>query len=241
MSSRTDLDVVCSCGEGGDAMVRERMLGLLGLGADATTEEIKRRYRELARRYHPDVNPGDSRAQARFRAILSAYQQLLAPQPRPSPSPSPTAAPAQEPLACPFVIPLPRDERTRVVPIEITLLQVIYGAQLGVALPDGRIVLVDVPPGADTGLLLRPEESLLIEIRVLPDPAYRRRGGDLLVRMTIGIDEAFAGTRRQLTTPSGPATIVIPRHSRRGDVIRVVGRGVPGPRGRGDLFVELTS
>ena len=42
-------------------------------------------------------------------------------------------------------------------------------------------------------------------------------------------------------TPSGPVTVVVPRHSRRGDVVRIVGCGVPGPRGRGDLFVELGS
>jgi len=227
-------------------MSREHMLRLLGLGPDATTGAIKRRYRELARRYHPDVNPADHRAHARFRAILAAYQHLLAsraPGPgRAEPEPDPGPGSSQElPTACPLVVPLPREERTRVVPIEITLLQVIHGAQLGVALPDGRIVLVDVPPGADTGLLLRPEDGLLIEIRVKPDREYRRRGDDLHVRMTIEIDEAFAGTRRQLATPSGSVTVIVPRHSRRGDVIRIVGRGVPGPRGRGDLFVELTS
>ena len=81
----------------------------------------------------------------------------------------------------------------------------------------------------------------MAEIRIMPDREYRRRGADLLVCMTIGIDEAFAGTRRQLATPSGPVTVVVPRRSRRGDVVRIVGRGVPGPRGRGDLFVELTS
>jgi curved DNA-binding protein len=225
-------------------MSRERILGLLGLEPNATTDAIKRRYRELARRYHPDVNPGDDRAHARFRAILAAYQHLLAPRAsgpgRAEPAPGPASS-QELPVACPLVVPLPREERTRVVPIEITLLQVIHGVQLGVALSDGRIVLVDVPPGADTGLLLRPEDGLLIEIRVKPDREYRRRGDDLLVRMAIGIEEAFAGTRRQLATPSGPVAVVVPRHSRRGDVIRIVARGVPGPRGRGDLFVELTS
>ena len=137
--------------------------------------------------------------------------------------------------------PLQREPQTRVVPVEITLSQVMTGAQLRVALPDGRIVLVDVPPGADTGLLLYPEAGLVIEIRVKPDREYRRRGDDLLVRISIGFDEAFAGTQRQLPTPSGSVTIVVPRHSRHGDVVRVIGRGVPGPRGRGDLFVELGS
>jgi len=258
---------------------RERMLKLLGLEADATTDAVKRRYRELARRYHPDVNPDDDRAHARFRAILAAYQQLLdqlggasgrrepasersesasgrrEPASRRSESASERGEPRPErtdaepgpgaseeiPIVCPFVVPLRREAQTRVVPIEITLAQVMIGAQLGVALPDGRIVLVDVPPGADTGLLLRPEDGLLIEIRALPDREYRRRGDDLLVRLAIGIDEAFAGTRRQLATPAGRLTVIVPRHSRQGDVIRVPGRGVPGPRGRGDLFVELGS
>lgn len=221
---------------------RERLLELLGLGSDATLDAVKRRYRELARRYHPDVNPGDDRAHARFRAILAAYQRLLsdrAPDPaRAEPRPDSSQ---EIPAACSFVVPLPREERTRVVPIEITLLDVMRGAQLGVALPDGRIVLVDVPLGADTGTLLRPEAGLLIEIRVKPDRDYRRRGDDLLVQLAINVDEAFAGTRRQLVTPSGSVTVVVPRHSRRGDVIRIAGRGVPGPRGRGDLFIELSS
>jgi curved DNA-binding protein len=228
----------------GLAMSREHMLRLLGLGPDANTDVIKRRYRELARRYHPDVNPADHRAHARFRAILAAYQHLLAPRdpgPRRAEPESGPGSSQEIPITCPLVVPLPREERTLVVPIEITLLQVIQGAQLGVALPDGRIVLVEVPPGADTGLLLRPEDGLLIEIRVKPDREYRRRGDDLLVRMRIEINEALAGTRRQLATPSGPVTVVVPRHSRRGDVVRVIGRGVPGPRGRGDLFVELAS
>jgi hypothetical protein len=223
-------------------MSRERMLELLGLERDATEQAIKQRYRELARRYHPDVNPGDDRAHARFRAILAAYQALLVLRDvGPTRAESGREASPQFPAACPFVVPLPREERTRVVPVEITLFQVMTGAQLGVALPDGRIVLIDVPPGADTGLLLRPEDGLLIEIRVKPDREYRRRGDDLLVRISIQIDEAFTGTRRRLATPSGPVTVVVPRHSRHGDVVRIPGRGVPGPRGRGDLFVELGS
>lgn len=221
---------------------RERLLELLGLGSDAPIDAVKRRYRELARRYHPDVNPGDDRAHARFRAILSAYQRLLSYRDSdPARAESRPDSSQEIPAACSFVVPLPREERTRIVPIEITLLDVMRGAQLGVALPDGRIVLVDVPPGADTGALLRPEAALLIEIRVKPDRDYRRRGDDLLVQLALNVDEAFAGTRRQLLTPSGPVTVVVPRHSRRGDVIRIAGRGVPGPRGRGDLFVELSS
>jgi curved DNA-binding protein CbpA len=57
---------------------RVRVLELLGLHAGATRDEIRLRYRELARKFHPDVNAGDERAHARFRAIVAAYQELLA-------------------------------------------------------------------------------------------------------------------------------------------------------------------
>ena len=41
--------------------------------------EIKRAYRRLARRFHPDINPGDQTAAARFRQILEAYETLIDP------------------------------------------------------------------------------------------------------------------------------------------------------------------
>ena len=48
----------------------------LGVSADATDEEIKRAYRKLARRYHPDANPGDGAAEARFKEVAAAYEVL---------------------------------------------------------------------------------------------------------------------------------------------------------------------
>ena len=48
----------------------------------ASAEDIRRAYRRLARRYHPDINPGDGEAAARFRDILSAYETLVDPERR---------------------------------------------------------------------------------------------------------------------------------------------------------------
>lgn len=48
---------------------------ILGLPSSATSEEIRRAYRILARRYHPDVNPGKS-SEEKFKAIAAAYQIL---------------------------------------------------------------------------------------------------------------------------------------------------------------------
>jgi molecular chaperone DnaJ len=55
---------------------------VLGLPHGATESDIKRAYRRLARRFHPDINPGDSVAEARFRQILEAYETLIDPDRR---------------------------------------------------------------------------------------------------------------------------------------------------------------
>jgi molecular chaperone DnaJ len=55
---------------------------VLGLAHGAKEADIKRAYRRLARRFHPDINPGDRLAEARFRQILDAYETLMDPQRR---------------------------------------------------------------------------------------------------------------------------------------------------------------
>jgi curved DNA-binding protein len=49
---------------------------ILGLNRNATAEEIKKSFRQLARKYHPDVNPGDNAAEETFKDINEAYGVL---------------------------------------------------------------------------------------------------------------------------------------------------------------------
>ncbi|MDK8823321.1 molecular chaperone DnaJ [Corynebacterium sp. HMSC034B08] len=55
--------------------------GILGVDKDATEQEIKRAYRKLARKYHPDVNPSEEAAE-KFAEIAAAQEVLLDPQKR---------------------------------------------------------------------------------------------------------------------------------------------------------------
>lgn len=91
---------------------------ILGLRSSATYEEIKSSYRRLARRYHPDLNPGSAQQAEQFIQVNAAYRQLMdlvqpngmgdrrpnptasprSPQP-PAPPAAKTAPPAQKPPA----------------------------------------------------------------------------------------------------------------------------------------------
>jgi DnaJ-class molecular chaperone len=49
---------------------------ILGVSRSASDQEIKQAYRRLARKYHPDINPGDKQAEAHFKEINEAYETL---------------------------------------------------------------------------------------------------------------------------------------------------------------------
>ena len=57
---------------------------VLGVSPDASDEEIKRAYRSLAKKYHPDRNPGDQEAARKMQEINAAYEQIKNPQPQPN-------------------------------------------------------------------------------------------------------------------------------------------------------------
>src|SRR5437660_10455739 len=55
---------------------------VLGISQTAGADEIKSAYRRLARKHHPDVNPGDGEAEGRFKEINEAYEVLSDPNKR---------------------------------------------------------------------------------------------------------------------------------------------------------------
>src|SRR4030042_5372885 len=57
-------------------MAGKNYYDILGVRRDASDKEIRQAYRRLARKHHPDVNPGDKAAEERFKEINRAYEVL---------------------------------------------------------------------------------------------------------------------------------------------------------------------
>ena len=102
---------------------------LLGLRSGASFAAIKTSYRRLAQQYHPDINPGDTKAQDKFIALTEAYKLLLTvvppeetvqkpsqSQPAPRPEPAVTVTPKEK--AKPTSPPKPPPKPPNLVEIE---------------------------------------------------------------------------------------------------------------------------
>lgn len=53
---------------------------VLGIGKSASEDEIKKAYRSQAKKYHPDLHPGDKEAEAKFKEVNEAYEILSNPE-----------------------------------------------------------------------------------------------------------------------------------------------------------------
>ncbi len=61
-------------------MAKRDFYDVLGVGKSADEKELKAAYRKLAKQFHPDANPGDKTAEAKFKEVSEAYDVLKDPQ-----------------------------------------------------------------------------------------------------------------------------------------------------------------
>ena len=57
-------------------MAKRDYYEVLGVGKNASSDDIKRSYRRMAMKYHPDKNPGDKEAETKFKECAEAYEVL---------------------------------------------------------------------------------------------------------------------------------------------------------------------
>lgn len=196
---------------------------ILGVNRDASQEEIKRAYRKLARRFHPDVNPGDRAAEERFKEINEAYEVLSDPQKRQQ----------YDHLGAGWS----QWQRMRGAPGGFEDFARQWFGQAG---PQVQYVNLDEIFGqGNLGDLLDALFGLGgTQVRQRP-----RRGKDLEVPLELTLEEAFHGTMRRVERGDGHiVTARIPPGTRTGSRIRLAGQGQPGRGGAsaGDLYLNVT-
>ena len=116
-----------------------------------------------------------------------------------------------------------------------------------------RKVLVNVPPGVDTGSKIRlkgqggkgnangPPGDLVITFNVLPDTFYKRDGLDVIATVPLNIAQATLGTKISVRTLDGrKVAIKIPPGTPSGKRFRVRGQGIQKGDKKGDLIVEVS-
>ena len=192
---------------------------VLGVPRTASDAEIKKAYRALARKLHPDLNPGDQALEDRFKAVSAAYDFLRDPeQRRRYDAGEIDATGAEKPERSFYRHHAATGDRHRYQPggdpedlhdfFEQT-----FGQRRG---PDGA------------GMGARP---------------IRFRGGDLRYHLEIEFLESINGGTRRVSAADGSVLdIIIPPGIRSGQTLRLAGRGQPGINGGppGDALIEIS-
>ena len=132
--------------------------------------------------------------------------------------------------------------------LTIDFLDSVNGTTRRVTLPDARTLDVKIPAGVNDGQVIRlrgqgmpgigdgaPGDAL-VEITVAPHSLFRREGDDIIVELSVTLQEAVLGTTLEVPTIKGTVRLTIPPNSGTGTRLRLRGRGIEG---RGHQFVEV--
>lgn len=186
---------------------------VLGVARTATPEDIRSAYRKLAKKLHPDLNPGDSKAEDRFKEVTGAYEILSDAEKR-------RRFDAGE-------IDASGTERPQ---------QHYYKEYAGAAGPRYQ----NTSGFAD---LAEEDDFLAELLRRREQQARRAPGADRLYQLQVDFLDAVTGATRRITLPDGNSLdVTIPPGIQDGQTLRLRGKGAPsrGDGPPGDALVEIT-
>jgi DnaJ-class molecular chaperone len=185
---------------------------LLGVKKDASADELQKAYRRLAKKLHPDLNPGNKKAEEQFKDVSAAYALLSDPEKRARFDRGEIDASGQERPQQRYYRDFADQGASRS-----------YSSDAGFA------------DFADEDLL-----SELFG-RSRRGANLRMRGADAHYQLEVDFLDAINGAKRQITLPEGEALeVTIPPGTRDGQVLRLRGKGRPGIGGGppGDALIE---
>ena len=187
---------------------------ILGVNRSASEREIKQAYRRLARKYHPDVNPGDKSAEEKFKQINEAYEVLS-----------------------------DKEKRQKYDQFGDQWQYADQFAQAGWQQAPGwdfgrggtRVYFGE----GDFGSLF---DDLLGSFRFSRGQTKPRRGQSIEYPVEVTLEEAYRGTTRTISFADGKRLEVkVPTGVRNGSRVRLAGKGRPGYAGAsGDLYLVVS-
>lgn len=186
---------------------------VLGVARTASADELQKAYRKLAKKYHPDLNPGDKAAEEKFKEIAGANDLLADPDKRKRfDAGEIDASGAEKP---------PRQ----------------YYRDYQAAGQDDRYSGMGGFADFETG-----DDAFAEMFRRARRQQANRRGEDLYYRLAVELADTIKGATRRLTMPAGGTLDVkIPAGLTEGQTIRLKGKGEPGhgTGGPGDALIEI--
>ncbi|MGI6295494.1 MAG: DnaJ C-terminal domain-containing protein [Armatimonadota bacterium] len=194
---------------------------ILGVGRDASEKEIKAAYRKLARKHHPDVNPGDKAAEEKFKEISEAYEVLSDKDKRTKydqygqyweQAGQPGAGPGPGPMWDTFTF-------------DYGGMGDQVGAEYG---GHGFSDFFDMLFGGQG----RGQKTT--SRRHAP-----QKGENIEAEMEVSLEDAFHGAKKSLTLNGRNLDVTIPKGVKDSQKIRLAGQGQEGLAGRGDLLIKI--
>ncbi|MBV8754865.1 MAG: J domain-containing protein [Hyphomicrobiales bacterium] len=184
----------------------------LGVKKDASADDIQKAYRGLAKKLHPDLNPGNKKSEEEFKEVSAAYGLLSDPEKRGRFDRGEIDASGQE-----------RPQQRYYRDFADSGASRTYSSEAGYADFADEDLFADLFGGRGRANL-------------------RMRGADAHYQLEVEFLDAVNGAKRQITLPDGAALeVTIPAGTHEGQVLRLRGKGRPGIGGGapGDALIEI--
>ncbi len=188
----------------------------LGVARGASQDEVRKAFRKLAKELHPDKNPGDAKAEERFKRVSAAFDILGDPEKRKKFDRGEIDADGRETFrghaggGSPFGAGGPQGYRGNFEGVDLDEIFSMFGGGMGAE-----------RPGRGGG--------------------FAPRGVDVRARLDIDLEDAIMGTTRRIAFSDGRTLdVTIPKGAAEGQVMRLKGQGQAGRGGAaGDALIEL--